>query len=59
MGRKWMKRRLLKKYIEDVPNVPGVYEILMPNSTIYAGKSLGDGLLDHFGKFRGILVFVL
>lgn len=61
MGKKWMKRRpFLKKYIKDVPNVSGVYEILNAEfETIYAGKSnhLRDRLLDHLGEFRGAKYF--
>ena len=61
MGKKWMKRRpFSKKYIEEVPNVPGVYEILDAKlKTIYAGKSnhLRDRLLDHLGEFRGAKYF--
>jgi len=56
MGRKWMKRRPFnKENLKDLPNVPGIYELLDKNGeTIYAGKSnhLRDRLLDHLGKFK-------
>jgi len=53
MGKKWMKRKpLSKKYIDEVPNIPGVYEILDSRfNTIYAGKSnLRDRLMG--GEFK-------
>jgi len=47
-----MKRRpFSKKYVEEVPNVPGVYEILDAKlKTIYAGKS------NHLGTDFSIIL---
>lgn len=54
------RRRFCRSEIENVPNIPGVYEILDSEfNTIYAGKSnhLRDRLMDHLGEFRGAKFF--
>ena len=61
MGRKRMnKRPFNRKNIEDVPNIPGVYELLdADGDTAYVGKSnrLRDRLYDHLGEFRDVRFF--
>jgi excinuclease UvrABC nuclease subunit len=61
MGRKRMnKRPFTKKNIEEVPNVPGVYELLdADGDAVYVGKSnhLRDRLYDHLGEFRNARFF--
>ena len=61
MGRKRMnKRPFTKKYIKEVPNIPGVYELLSGGGeTVYVGKSnrLRERLYDHLRELKDVKFF--
>jgi len=54
------KRPFNRENLKNVPNVPGIYELIDRNEkTIYTGKSnhLKERLSDHLGRFKDAKFF--